>query len=337
MTGYRSIQVLRGLAAVLVVIFHAFQWLDDQFWIGAAGVDVFFVISGFIIWRVAAREAQSPASFLWRRFTRVAPAYWVATGLVAVAALADPLFLPQVAVTPAHLLLSLAFIQHRDPHGLVFPLLPPGWSLNYEALFYGIVGLALFAPQRRRLTVVAAALFGVIAFGFAVPPAYGFIANPMLLQFAAGAWLGRQETMGLRLDPKTGLGCIALGFAALAAMWVAGFRNEFFRPLLWGAPAAMIVAGFVALEDHPKFKPPAFLIRLGDASYAIYLCHLPATALIAHGIGVRPVALFAPLAVAASIGAGFAFHAAIERPLIRAARASPRLFSHSLRQDLTRT
>jgi exopolysaccharide production protein ExoZ len=337
MTAYGSIQVLRGLAAVLVVIFHAFQWLDDQFWIGAAGVDVFFVISGFIIWRVAAREAQSPASFLWRRFTRVAPAYWVATGVVAAAVLVDPLFLPQVAVTPAHLFLSLAFIQHRDPHGLIFPLLPPGWSLNYEALFYGIVGLALFAPPRRRLAVVTAALFAVVAFGFAVPPAYGFIANPMLLQFAIGAWLGRQESLGLRLEPKAGLGFAISGALILAALWVAGFRNEFFRPLLWGAPAAMIVAGFVALEGHPRFKPPAFLIRLGDASYAIYLCHLPATALIAHGFGVWPAGLFVPLAAAASIATGLAFHAAIEQPLIRAARALPRVSSHSLRHDLTQT
>ena len=70
-----------------MVAFHAFQWLDDRFWVGAAGVDVFFVISGFIIWTVAARGESQPGPFLWRRFTRVAPAYWLVTFLVAGVAL----------------------------------------------------------------------------------------------------------------------------------------------------------------------------------------------------------------------------------------------------------
>ena len=85
-------------------MFHAFQWLDADpatgFWIGEAGVDVFFVISGFIIWTVAGDGQLTPGQFLWRRFTRVAPSYWLATGVVAIIALTSPMFLPQISVTP---------------------------------------------------------------------------------------------------------------------------------------------------------------------------------------------------------------------------------------------
>src|SRR6185312_17252852 len=94
-----SIQALRGLAAVSVVVYHAFQWLDDPFWIGAAGVDVFFVISGYIIWTVGTGAEASPGRFFWRRLTRVAPAYWLMTGLVIAIAAFWPWLMPQISLS----------------------------------------------------------------------------------------------------------------------------------------------------------------------------------------------------------------------------------------------
>ncbi|HLY79167.1 MAG TPA: acyltransferase, partial [Caulobacteraceae bacterium] len=152
------LQALRGFAALSVVAYHAFQWIDDRFWVGAAGVDVFFVISGFIIWTVGSGEEASPGVFVWRRLTRVAPAYWLATGAVIALATLWPTLLRQVTLSPAHVALSLAFIQHIDPRGLPFPVLPPGWSLNYEAVFYGLFTLVLFAPAALRFRLLLAAL-----------------------------------------------------------------------------------------------------------------------------------------------------------------------------------
>lgn len=306
-----------------MVAFHAFQWVDDRFWIGGAGVDVFFVISGFIIWTVASRSESRPAVFFWRRFTRVAPAYWLVTGLVAVVAALWPMFLPQVSLSTRHLLLSLAFVQHTDPNGLVFPVLPPGWSLNYEAVFYAMMTLVLFAPERWRFGLILAALAAEVAFGFADPPVYGLGANPMMLQFAAGVWLARRGQAGKRIEPEAGAFFIALGALAFAAMGLTGFRNEFFRPFLWGGPALMIVAGAVALEAAPALRPPAALVRIGDASYAIYLCHLPVVALTAHAMGTRQLGLFVPAALLTSTAAGLAFHHGVERPLIALCRSLP--------------
>jgi len=313
------------------VVFHAFQWIDDRDWVGAAGVDVFFVISGFIIWTVGSQSEARPGAFFWRRITRVAPAYWLVTAAVALTAAAWPMFLPQVSLSTRHVLLSLAFVQHHDPNGLVFPVLPPGWSLNYEAVFYGLFTLVLFAPARFRFGLLVATLAGEVALGFADPPLYGLGANPMMLQFAAGAWLARRRQLGRVIEPGAGMVFAAVGLLLFIVMGLTGFRNEFYRPLLWGAPAFMIVAGAVAAER--AFAAPRPLVRLGDASYAIYLCHLPAVALTAHLLGVRPVWPFVAAAVIASTVAGLAFHAWVEAPLIAACRALPRRMAGGANSD----
>jgi exopolysaccharide production protein ExoZ len=319
------LQALRGLAALSVVVYHAFQWIDDRYWVGAAGVDVFFVISGFIIWTVGSGEEASPGVFFWRRLTRVAPAYWLVTaGVVALATL-WPTLLRQVSLSPAHIALSLAFVQHIDPRGLPFPVLPPGWSLDYEAVFYGLFTLVLFAPVALRFRLLLAALGGVIVFGVMDPPAYYLGANMMLLQFGAGAWLARRQQLGRRILPEIGAALAVIGVLLFAAQGLTGLRSDLWRPLLWGVPAATIVAGAVALEPLRAIRPPAALLRLGDASYAIYLCHFVAVALAARWVGVAPTWRFVPTAVALSLVAGLVFHRWIERPLIAAARRVPDL------------
>ncbi len=317
--------MLRGLAALSVVVYHAFQWIDDRFWVGAAGVDVFFVISGFIIWTVGSGDEASPGVFFWRRLTRVAPAYWLVTGAVIVLATLWPALLRQVTLSPAHIALSLAFVQHIDPRSLPFPVLPPGWSLNYEAVFYGLFTLVLFAPAAARFRLLLAALGGLIVFGVLDPPAYYLGANMMLLQFGAGAWLARRQQLGRRILPEIGAGLAVIGILLLAAQGLTGLRSDLWRPLLWGVPAAVIVAGAVALEPLRAIRPPVALLRLGDASYAIYLCHFVAVALAARLVGVAPSWRFVPVAVALSLAAGLVFHRWIERPLIAAVHRIPGL------------
>jgi exopolysaccharide production protein ExoZ len=315
-----------------VVGFHAAQFQGDRFWIGAAGVDVFFVISGLIIWTQALKPDASAGGFLWRRFTRVAPAYWLVTGVVAALAVLWPRLLPEVVVSPAHLALSLAFTPHHDPLGRAFPLLPPGWTLIYEAGFYLLVALSLLAPARARLPLVISALAALSLLGFVVTPLYALGCNPMLLQFAAGAWLAHRQAQGRRLSPGAGCVFAALGAGALAALWLAGLNDDLWRPLLWGLPALAIVAGALAIEPVRAWAPPRALVRLGDASYAIYLCHGPVVALVAAAGGVGWV--FVPAAITASLIAGFAFHRWVETPLIAAARALPGLVWPRPRQVL---
>ena len=262
-----SIQYLRGAAALAVVLYHALQWESGGFEVGRAGVDVFFVISGVIMWWVTAGGPVKPGAFLLRRLTRVAPLYWLATLAVAGGALASPTFLPEVLLGWRHLALSLAFIPHFDPRGRPFPLLPPGWTLTYEATFYLVFAGALLVPKRRRALAITAALLAIVAAGLLLSdPAYLLGANPMLLEFAAGVWLGKSLESGRLPGRAWGLTLAALGVGAFAILEVSGFINELWRPLLWGVPAALIVAGALSLEARVGVTRSGALETLGEQS-----------------------------------------------------------------------
>ena len=337
-TGVLSgVQYLRAGAALAVVAYHALQWCDGGFDVGRAGVDVFFVISGVIMWRVTASRRVSPGRFLWRRFTRVAPLYWLATLLVAAIAQVWPGFLPEVRPGLGHLLLSLAFVPHLDPRGLPFPTLPPGWTLDYEMIFYLLFALALVVSVAHRARLVAAFLGGVVIAGFLFPDsAYYMGANPMLLQFAAGVGLGVMAGRGRLPSRAWGCGLLVAAVMVWILVQVGGLFTELWRPLVWGIPATLAVAGALAVEAGgggalvrwPRGRAHQTLMALGDSSYSIYLFHLPATALIAHSLGYGRPWLFIPLSMAVSILAGLAAHRWIEKPLLRASRAmnAPRVF-----------
>jgi exopolysaccharide production protein ExoZ len=329
-----SIQALRALAALAVAAYHALQWERGGFDVGRAGVDVFFVISGFIMWRVTCGRDVEPGAFLWRRLTRVGPLYWLATLGVLAAALVWPAFLPEVRPGWGHLALSLAFIPHLDPRGLPFPTLPPGWTLDYEAVFYLIFAASLAGPRAWRGRLVAAALIAVTAFGFLKPePFYYLGANPMLLQFAAGVGLGLAVESGLAPSRRVGVTLILAAAAWWTVVQAGGLFTELWRPLLWGVPAFLTVAGALGVEldgvrpgARHQPAPPRGVGKvaeiLGDASYATYILHLPATALVAHTLGYARPWLFVPVALAASLAAGLAGRAWVEKPLIERLRAT---------------
>jgi exopolysaccharide production protein ExoZ len=207
--------------------------------------------------------------------------------------------------------------------GRIFPLLPPGWTLDYEAGFYLLVTVVLLAPAKARLALAIAALALMSLPGFVFTPLYGRGANPMLLEFAGGVWLAHRANRRAAIPPGAGLVFAGLGVALLAAMWLGGFQDILLRPLLWGLPALMIVAGALAIEPVRALTPPGALVRLGDASYAIYLCHMPVVALVFAGLGTTPVWVFAPVAILASVVAGLIAHRFVERPLIAVCRAIP--------------
>jgi exopolysaccharide production protein ExoZ len=145
----------------------------------------------------------------------------------------------------------------------------------------------------------------------------------MMLQFAAGAGLASAQRSLARLGPRIGVALTLAALALFAGMSLTGLRSELFRPLLWGVPAALMVAGAIALEPAIGRRLPRPLTRLGDASYAIYLCHFPTVALVAAAMRPPPAAPFMVAAIAASLAVGFAFHRLIERPTIALSRALP--------------
>jgi len=319
----RSIQYLRGVAAFGVLAFHAADRAGWVFGVGAAGVDVFFVISGFIMWVVTCRRPPSPADFLKRRIERIVPLYWGVTLLVAGIAIAARGAFPAMQPTAAHIARSLFFVPHRDATGIIAPLIVPGWTLNYEMFFYLLFAAGLLAPARLRAWAVSAALVGLVAIrplGDAANPLWATYTNPLLLEFGAGVWLGKAWSEDRLPGPAIGWSLVALGAAGFAATALSGVDVERARLLLWGLPALLLVTGAIGIERAgpvPNLWP---LRTLGDASYSLYLVHGLAISAAFRGLqkaGVTsPPVLFA-LSIVVGVAGGLVTYQLVEKPLMK--------------------
>jgi exopolysaccharide production protein ExoZ len=315
-----SVQYLRAVAALMVVAYHATRQTAFKFEIGAAGVDVFFVISGFILWTIAAENPVSPGKFLLRRVQRVAPLYWVLTLLVVSACALWPGIFFDARPTWPHTLLSLAFIQHMNPDGGPFPVITAGWTLNYEAIFYLIFTAVLFAPRRWRLALMTAALIALPAYGYFIrQESYIMGANMHFLQFAAGVWLAEARTRHMLPERRSAIILASLGLAGFGLLQAFQVHVHFWRPIVWGVPAFALVAGLIAAEADGGLKRIAWLHVLGDASYSIYLAHFLFISLLAQFIRSGGW-FFPPIAFAGGLLAGLICYVVLERPLLSLAR-----------------
>jgi exopolysaccharide production protein ExoZ len=319
-----SLQYLRAVAALMVVYFHMHWGANYVYELGALGVDIFFVISGFIMWHTTAGRSISPLDFLKRRLLRVIPLYWIATITMFV--------MPAVSGTIAggtksdfpHLLSSLLFVPWPSPVSPkeYLPVYVPGWSINYEMFFYLIFGLWLAMGSRTvRLIGLAGVLIAPVALGLLLSPSgrLGFYASPLLLEFLIGvlvaAWLPR----GLNVQSGVAIGIIAVGAVGLIA--AAGDR-ALLGALGKGTAAGLIVLGLVSWERRGTLPKSAFLLSLGDASYAIYLTHLfslGAVGVIWTRLSLSEMSaaywLLPFIAMAASVVGGVWAHRYIENPL----------------------
>jgi exopolysaccharide production protein ExoZ len=322
MPTLKSIQYLRALAAFSVAAFHAFQWARIDFDIGAAGVDIFFVISGFIMWRTTEGTRITAWEFLRRRAIRIAPLYWVVTLGLAGVALIWPARFPDIDPQGGHVLASLAFVQHRNPEGQPFPVLTPGWTLNYEAAFYLLFALALTLPRANRLLAVTFALVAVSAFGFFHPPAYEMLANPLLLEFLAGVLLARAMSIGFAPGRNIGWTMMALALGWYCVMAAIRVEWDLWRPIFWGAPALLLVMGLTAVEADGGLPDLPPIRGLGDCSYSLYLLHPLIIGALAVQMGTWRPWLFIPLALALAWAGGWLSWRFFERPVTAWLRGS---------------
>ncbi|PSJ61616.1 acyltransferase family protein [Pseudaminobacter soli (ex Li et al. 2025)] len=320
-----GIQYLRGLAALAVVVFHAAERTGGHFAIGAAGVDVFFVVSGFIMWTISQNRPVTPAQFLRDRLERIAPVYWIATVAMVVGA-AVGLF-PNLQLSLGHVLGSLVFIPVRSPStGDVWPVLVQGWTLNYEMFFYVVFAGALLLPARRRLAALTAVLVGLATLGLIFEsrnPLLVTYTNPIILEFLLGALIGKLWLDERIADPTTGLGLILV--AALGFSFV-GFTDAGFTPLVFGPLAAALVVGTLALERGgliDGWRPAAYI---GDASYSIYLWHTFAISVVAKLATALSLSVWIalPLAVLGGVAIGIAGYELLEKPIARALKRRER-------------
>lgn len=316
MTEIYSIQYLRALAASAVVCFHISEQFGGPFSVGAAGVDVFFVISGFIMWVTTAGRPADPWRFMRRRITRIVPLYWIVTFLTAAGILIKPQFFYGHFFSFQNFVGSLFFLPVLQQNAL-HPIVIQGWTLCYEMMFYLVFTLVLFLGERWRFGVLVGALAAIVALHFVLRAAYVHaFTDPVVLEFAAGVVVGRLWLQGARLSFGAALAMAGLGFLLLAASPL--FDTDMPRALHWGLPATMIVAGAVFAERARPFRPAALPSFLGDASYSIYLWHV-VVAVLTTGVVLRigiPAALQPATILVATLALSAMLYLVVEKPLI---------------------
>jgi exopolysaccharide production protein ExoZ len=325
------IQILRLFAAVAVVAFHALGVAPNGFEVpesaisfalsyGGRGVDLFFVISGFIIFYATRCAKLTPAQFLRRRVERIVPLYFFV--IVAVTILATTLpatFGTPDWYTPRHILKSLAFIAFTDGE---MPVVYVGWSLEYEMYFYLTVALlmALTRDVWRNLVMIfsALAMVGRIPGVDAALGNYAFFADPMILEFVLGVIVG-----SLFVNGRVSWPIPVAAACAIAALLVTDPAN---RVIVSGVPSACLVAAaaFVSRKRIDPSWPELALARLGDASYSIYLAQVQTVSLASTSIaGLIPAIPSLLLIIVTSgivVALGLLLNILVERPLLKLGR-----------------
>jgi exopolysaccharide production protein ExoZ len=343
MIRIQSLQALRFIAAAGVVVNHALQQAESLAGvpaytdIGAAGVDVFFVLSGFLITLTGPLATNRPAGakFFWRRWSRVAPLFYVLS-FPGILMLGEGLDWPRTIAT-------FLFWPAAGKH-LVQPYIGVGWTLCFEMMFYSAVSLFLVGGQMRRNALIGAVVLSVAWFfrGRIIWAPEAMLANPIYLEFAAGVALALVWPRLRSLPTWLGAILVAIGIAGVCTTAILGtveiarlldaqstLADEIaFRRVGWfGFPAALIVAGALILERSIASWPlTKALAWLGDASYSIYLAH-SLTMLALWNLAWKPLHPSAwitiPVGICVGLGAGVLLHMKVEKPLIELFRRLP--------------
>lgn len=333
------LQALRGLAALAVIGFHVNEslfgltkyWADRPFGrifdFGHAGVEFFFVLSGFIILTAHRHDIGNPGrviSYIWKRFRRIYPIYWVVLAMVTPAFFINPSFGGSAAKTTAATLIDSVLLIRLLPSDN--QVLDVSWTLFHEILFYAVFSL-LVVSSRVGAIVLALWMFsslGVLIFGQHLPEMVQFYLSPLHLLFAMG--MASAELVRRRWVP---LPLLQLGGGMVLFLAVAIVDTNLGNPrLIWlsisyGVCSALILSAVVELELNGLLRVPKAMVLLGDASYSIYLIHLVVLSLLAKlllhltlGGLALPHRLMFILLFVASACAGLLFYVLVERRLL---------------------
>ncbi len=348
---YQSLQACRAIAAALVVLFHlggtfaqekyfGFKALDIPFSWADAGVDFFFVLSGFLI-TVTHRQdfgrPQALGAYVFKRALRIYPTYWLICLAVCLASLAVPSLRQSLPGDAMTLLKGLALIP-QDPAvvgGTGSPILFVAWSLQYEMLFYAVI--ATFIAGRTAGTLVVALLLSAYL-GCRLDEACGFpqsfLSSNLIFLFALGVAAAYVSTSRWFMPrPRLVAALATAGFVAFGGFEVWHGRDSLLidRRLVYGALSSLIIVALAQAEAEGRLVVRGKLVKLlGDSSYSLYLLHIPVISLLcklalALGVTGRPAQVVAfALIFFACIATSVIFHLMIERRLLAMFRSRAR-------------
>lgn len=343
MNKIRNIQALRGIAVLAVVLFHLLDIegkygggpgiLPQILQFGMFGVDLFFIISGFVMVTVTRGKFQSlrhSLDFLAHRVTRIYPPYWFYSLLV----LAVFIFKPAWVNSSQHHQVNILFSFLLWPT-YTLPLILVAWSLIHEIYFYLVFTILLPLVPEKRLTLALGLWTGIVVllhplFPQTINPVILVIRHPMTLEFIGGCLLAilyHQQTWRLPARPLLILSCAV--FLGMLVVYHFFFQlTGEIEPLQWrrlavfGLPALLLVFNAAHVERQGLLFP-SLLEKIGDASYSIYLSHIltlnAAGRLwrLAAQPGIHDNIIMTPLLLILACGVGLMSYQMIEKPLIR--------------------
>lgn len=328
-----GIEAARGIAAMMVVFYHAARHLEkangSMPWGGVAqfghgGVDFFFVLSGFIILFVHRKDVGLPSKLMHyfeRRFTRVYPLFWFALAVWTVLALfssSGDLF------TPRKLLWQASLLFYSDDIGVA-------WTLRHEVLFYLIFAVAIL--NRRIGIAVFGAWFSAVVIGWTANftpgnPALALIFSAFNLEFLFGMAAAYAVQTWSISRPRLLLGggvLVFLGYGLCENLGVVdGYHQS--AQIVYGLSAMLMVVGLASTESVGILRLPSLMGKLGAASYSIYLFHLPFIGVLykilaLSGLLARlPVGLIYLVLVTGGVTGGMLVSRVIEYPLMELIR-----------------
>lgn len=318
MRRFDNVQAMRGIASVMVVIGHAngfgLTTIPANLGFAVSGVDLFFVISGFIICTVARQSSDSPMRFLAKRARRIFPLYWIVLALSIALAKTYDLGSAWMPKLPRAYYVTLGARFNN--------FIPPAWTLSYEIYFYGVIFLLLVVSRKHLYRLVLLAMLGQAATlvwfhqtGQSIETY--FWTSALVFEFGFGAFVAYLVERNCR---GWGVLCGVFGVATFSIGAVMAIRHpgwdllSFQRAATFGLGSALMLYAVIEVELRNRFcfwKP---LRRLGDASYSIYLAHWLCLRIVGQAIPVRP-AWGIPLLLVV-IGVGFALHFLVEGPLL---------------------
>jgi len=216
------------------------------------------------------KPSDKPRRFLINRIRRVVPLYWFFTLLMAMVLFFLPSLFKTGAFNLSAVLQSLFFIPHysiQNPN-YVWPIVAPGWSLNYEMYFYLLFALSLFFMEKLRIPVLIAAITLAWAVSRQIDSDAAlvrFLADPAVFEFIIGMLIAVAWKHGIRVPQSIAWAAIVAGFIMASTM-----PDTIHHWISITLPSVMIVVGFLNI----KLPINRFGLLLGDASYAMYLSHI---------------------------------------------------------------
>jgi len=327
--------VLRFLAAASVAFTHLASllvdptplnaWMRSVPWAG--GVDLFFVISGFIMFYLSQGSFGAPGAalqFIKRRIIRIVPSYWFFTTITIFVVLILGGRVGGTTIDSAQVITSYGFVPWPRADGQMNPIVSQGWTLNYEAFFYLMFAAGLVI--RRGIAIIFVA-FTMLALVHPFVPENIFIlkfwSDPIILEFLGGIALARIYLSGVRLRPAGAVACAVSAIFLFVAMSGLPF-GEYQRFVQVGMPAILLSASLILSPEPAElglFRK--WLQRCGDASYTTYLSHymvVNAFAIVWNGLSIGMPWVGVALGMGSVILTGLFFYRNVERPVTNALR-----------------